>query len=49
MIQGQPQPPAGEIVLTYDDYLKLPDDGNRYEILEGVWMSTNSRTVPLPW
>jgi len=24
-----------KIVLTYEDYLHLPDDGNRYEILEG--------------
>lgn len=31
-----PVPPAGEIILTYDDYLRLPDDGKRYEILEGV-------------
>ena len=23
------------IVLTYDDYLRLPNDGRRYEILEG--------------
>lgn len=22
-------------IWTYDDYLKLPDDGNRYEIIEG--------------
>jgi hypothetical protein len=21
--------------LTYDDYVKLPDDGNRYEIIDG--------------
>ncbi|MFZ5631758.1 MAG: Uma2 family endonuclease [Bacillota bacterium] len=31
-----PVPPAGEIILTYEDYLRLPDDGKRYEILEGV-------------
>lgn len=24
-----------KIVLTYDDYLRLPNDGKRYEILEG--------------
>ncbi len=24
-----------KIVLTYDDYLRLPNDGRRYEILEG--------------
>jgi len=27
--------PEGKIVLTYEDYLLLPDDRNRYEILEG--------------
>jgi Uma2 family endonuclease len=27
--------PEGKIVLTYDDYVELPNDGNRYEILEG--------------
>lgn len=27
--------PAGKIVLTYDDYCLLPDDRNRYEILDG--------------
>jgi Uma2 family endonuclease len=30
-----PRPPAGKIVLTYDDYLRFPDDGRRYELLEG--------------
>lgn len=39
---SQPQPPAGEIILTYDDYLHLPDDGRRYEILEGVLYVTPS-------
>jgi Uma2 family endonuclease len=29
------RPPAGEIVLTYDDYAELPNDGKRYEIIEG--------------
>ncbi len=29
------QIPKGKIVLTYDDYLALPNDGKRYEILEG--------------
>lgn len=24
-----------KIVMTYEDYLRLPDDGKRYEILEG--------------
>jgi Uma2 family endonuclease len=27
--------PAGKIVLTYEDYVLLPNDGKRYEILEG--------------
>ena len=27
--------PEGKIVLTYEDYVELPNDGNRYEILEG--------------
>ncbi len=27
---------------TYDDYLKLPDDGRRYEIIEGVLYVTNA-------
>jgi Uma2 family endonuclease len=27
--------PEGKIVLTYEDYILLPNDGNRYEILEG--------------
>ena len=27
------QPPARKIVLTYEDYCLLPDDGRRYEIL----------------
>lgn len=41
----KPQPPAGEIILNYDDYLNLPDDGNRYEILEGVLYVTPSPTT----
>jgi Uma2 family endonuclease len=27
--------PKGKIVLTYEDYVLLPNDGKRYEILEG--------------
>jgi Uma2 family endonuclease len=27
--------PQGKIVLTYDDYCDLPNDRNRYEILDG--------------
>src|SRR6266542_440865 len=34
-IDAREQPPAGHIVLTYEDYCALPDDGRRYEIIEG--------------
>ncbi|MCP4363209.1 MAG: Uma2 family endonuclease, partial [Chloroflexi bacterium] len=27
---------------TYEDYLRLPDDGNRYEIIEGTLYVTNA-------
>ena len=36
------QRPAGRIVLTYEDYCALPDDGRRYEILEGELSVTPS-------
>ena len=36
------QPPAGRIVLTYEDYCALPNDGRRYEILEGELAVTPS-------
>ncbi|KRT71552.1 MAG: hypothetical protein XU13_C0044G0006 [Candidatus Rokubacteria bacterium CSP1-6] len=36
------QPPAGRIVLTYEDYCALPNDGRRYEILEGELFVTPS-------
>jgi Uma2 family endonuclease len=32
--QGPMYPPQGQ--WTYEDYLRLPDDGRRYEILRGV-------------
>jgi Uma2 family endonuclease len=32
--EGRPWPAQGE--WTYEDYLRLPDDGRRYEIIEGV-------------
>jgi Uma2 family endonuclease len=39
------RPPAGEIILTYDDYAALPNDGKRYEIIEGdIFMSPAPRT-----
>jgi len=39
-----PSIPPGKIVLTYDDYCKLPNDRNRYEILDGELFIT-----PSPW
>jgi Uma2 family endonuclease len=32
--------PEGKIVLTYEDYVFLPNDGRRYEILEGELSAT---------
>jgi Uma2 family endonuclease len=34
-IDAREQPPAGRLVLTYEDYCALPDDGRRHEIIEG--------------
>ena len=36
----KPQPAQGE--WTYEDYLSLPDDGNYYEIIEGVLYMVNA-------
>lgn len=36
----QSWPTQGE--WTYEDYLRLPDDGNRYEIIDGVLYVTNA-------
>jgi Uma2 family endonuclease len=41
-IDAREQPPAGRIVLTYEDYCALPDDGKRYEIIEGELYATPS-------
>ena len=41
-IDASEQPPAGRIVLTYEDYCALPDDGKRYEIIEGELYGTPS-------
>jgi Uma2 family endonuclease len=41
-IDAREQPPAGRIVLTYEDYCALPDDGRRYEIIEGELYGTPS-------
>jgi Uma2 family endonuclease len=40
--EAREQRPAGRIVLTYEDYCGLPDDGRRYEILEGELTVTPS-------
>lgn len=36
---------AGKKKWTYEDYLKLPDDGKRYEIIEGVLYVVNAPTI----
>ncbi len=41
-IDARERPPAGRIVLTYEDYCALPDDGRRYEILDGELSMTPS-------
>ena len=38
--QDQSWPPQGQ--WTYDDYLRLPDDGRRYEIIKGVLYMANA-------
>ena len=38
--QTKPWPAQGE--WTYDDYLRLPDDGRRYEIIKGVLYMVNA-------
>jgi Uma2 family endonuclease len=37
---AHPWPQQGQ--WTYEDYLRLPDDGRRYEIIEGVLYVTNA-------
>jgi Uma2 family endonuclease len=37
--------PLGRIRLTYEDYVELPDDGRRYEILDGDLEVTPSPTT----
>src|SRR3989338_466184 len=44
-IEAREGPPAGRIVLTYEDYCALPDDGRRYEILDGELSMRPSRSV----
>ena len=40
LVTPQAQPVQGQWI--YEDYLQLPDDGNRYEIIEGVLYVTNA-------
>lgn len=35
-VANESRPPAGVIRLTYDDYARMPEDGRRYELEEGV-------------
>lgn len=42
-VQGGVQPAPGE--WTYEDYLNLPDDGRRYEIIDGTLYVTEPRSV----
>jgi hypothetical protein len=37
------QPAPGQ--WTYEDYLNLPDDGCRYEIIKGVLYVTNAPNI----
>jgi hypothetical protein len=36
------------VVLTYEDYLAMPDDGRRYEILDGEVLGLNQLGPPRP-
>jgi Uma2 family endonuclease len=51
VVQAPPSPPLVEVGAspwpaqgnwTYEDYLRLPDDDNRYEIIEGVLYMVNA-------
>jgi len=37
--------PIRSLPLTYDDYLRLPEDGPRYELIEGELLMTPAPTV----
>src|SRR5262245_32396106 len=37
--------PIRSLPLTYDDYLRLPEDGPRYELIEGDLLMTPAPTV----
>ena len=38
----RPAAPAAHMRLTYDDFLLLPDDGKRHELIDGVHYVTPS-------
>ena len=42
---------SGKILLTYDDYCLLPNDRNRYEILDGELSVTPAplQCIKQPW
>lgn len=42
MVEAAPITHPAQGAWTYDDYLALPDDGNRYEIIEGVLYMVNA-------
>jgi Uma2 family endonuclease len=43
--QTSVQTPVQRKVWTYEDYLNLPDDGRRYEIIEGVLYVSNAPDI----
>lgn len=47
LMQARPMPRQGE--WTYDDYLALPDDGHRYEIIDGVFYVANAPSYDHPF
>ena len=45
MAQVSPNLPTQKIKFSYQDYLLLPDDGKRYEIIEGEMYMTPSPSL----
>src|SRR4051812_27870361 len=41
--------PVKRTMLTYDDYLRLPDDGQRYEIIEGELYVSPAPSIKHQW
>ena len=41
--------PVKRAALTYQDYLKLPDDGQRYEIIEGKLYVSPAPSMKHQW